>query len=43
MIWELLGMVGALLAMYGILELIAGVRELETRSMRGSRKGGRRR
>ena len=43
MIWELLGMVGTAVAMYVVLELIAGVRELETCSIGGSREGGRRR
>ena len=39
MIWELIGIVGVVLVAYGILEIIAGVRALEARSMRGSRKG----
>lgn len=39
MIWELIGIVGVVLVAYGILEMISGVRELEARSMRSSRKG----
>lgn len=42
MIWELVGIVGVFLVMYGILEMISGVRELEARSRVVSRKGGRR-
>jgi hypothetical protein len=42
MIWELVGMVCVFLVMYGILEMIVGVRELERRSVCGSRTGGSR-
>lgn len=37
MIWELIGIVGVILATYGILEIITGVRELDQR-MRGGRQ-----
>jgi len=39
-IWDILGMVGTLIAMYAVLELIRGVRALEqdtNRERRGSR------
>lgn len=43
MIWELIGIVVVVLMTYGILEIVAGVRELETHLISGSRTGGRRR